>query len=179
MSTTEDALAVPNARCRIRETSHAMDRTFSGSHERSVDGKWRVSLPPEFRGGVDSDDRCVLGRVPGSPCLGLWRQQSFDAAYRRLEEEVRTRGAGQNLLRWFSGNGYPVKPDAQGRIVVPEQLRDVLGIDADGTDARIFVAGVGERIELWNSEVWLETVGGAGAYTDETGLDSWSESSWL
>ena len=121
----------------------------------------------------------MLGRVPGSPCLGLWRQKSFDAAYRRLEEEVRSQGAGQNLLRWFSGNGYPVKPDAQGRIVVPEPLRDVLGIDADGSEARIFVAGVGERIELWNSEVWLETVGGAGAYTDETGLGPWSESSWL
>ena len=156
-----------------------MDRTFSGSHQRTIDGKWRVSLPPEFRGGVDTEDRCILGRVPGSPCLGLWRQKSFDAAYRRLEEEVRSRGAGQNLLRWFSGNGYPVRPDAQGRIVVPEPLRDVLRIDTDESEARVFVAGVGERIELWNSEVWLETVGGAGAYTDETGLDPWSESSWL
>ena len=156
-----------------------MDRTFSGSHERSIDGKWRVSLPPEFRQGADADDRCVLGRVPGSPCLGLWRQQSFDAAYRRLEQEVRARGSGQNLLRWFSGNGYPVRPDSQGRIVVPEPLRDVLGVDADRSDASVFVAGVGERIELWNTDVWLESVGGAGAYTDETDLDAWAESSWL
>ena len=156
-----------------------MDRTFSGSHERIIDAKWRVSLPPEFRGGLDTEDRCILGRVPGSPCLGLWRQKSFDAAYRRLEGEVRSGAAGQNLLRWFSGNGYPVRGDAQGRIVVPAPLREVLRIDAAGAEARVFVAGVGERIELWNSEVWLETVGGAGAYADEGGLGSWSESSWL
>ena len=154
-----------------------MDRTFSGSHERSIDGKWRVSLPPEFRQGAD--DRCVLGRVPGSPCLGLWTQEGFDAAYQRLEQEVRSRGSGQNLLRWFSGNGFPVRSDAQGRIVVPEKLRDVLDIDTDRSEARVFVAGVGERIELWNTEVWLETVGGASAYADETGLDSWAGSSWL
>ena len=156
-----------------------MERTFSGSHERCIDSKWRVSLPPEFRGGVEADERCILGRVPGSPCLGLWRQSGFDAAYRRLEEQVRTRGSGQNLLRWFSGNGYPVRPDAQGRIVVPEQLREVLRIDSGSEDPKVFVAGVGERIELWNSETWLETVGGAGAYVDETGLDTWAESSWL
>ncbi|MCY3786378.1 MAG: hypothetical protein OXG47_06585 [bacterium] len=156
-----------------------MDRTYSGSHERSIDGKWRVSLPPEFRHGADADDRCVLGRVPGSPCLGLWRQQSFDAAYRRLQQEVRTRGNGQNLLRWFSGNGYPVRPDAQGRIVVPEPLREVLAVDPGGGETGVFVAGVGERIELWNADVWLSSVGGAGAYTDETGLGPWSESSWL
>lgn len=156
-----------------------MDITFSGSHERSIDGKWRISLPPEFRQGADADDRCVLGRVPGSPCLGLWPQQSFDAAYRRLQEEVRSRGAGQNLLRWFSGNGYRVRPDAQGRIVVPEPLRDVLDINTDRSEARVFVAGVGERIELWNTDVWLETVGGAAAYADEAGPDSWAESSWL
>lgn len=156
-----------------------MDRTYSGSHERSIDAKWRVSLPPEFRQGADADDRCVLGRVPGSPCLGLWRQQSFEAAYRRLEEEVRARRADQNRLRWFSANGHPVRPDAQGRIVVPEPLREVLGIDASHTDASVFVAGVGERIELWNSAVWFESVGGAGAYVDETGLGPLAESSWL
>lgn len=156
-----------------------MDRIFSGSHERSIDGKWRVSLPPEFRQGADEDDRCVLGRVPGSPCLVLWRQTGFDAAYRRLEQEVRAGRSDQNRLRWFSGHGYPVRPDAQGRIVVPEPLRDVIGVDAVAGDASVFVAGVGERIELWNTDVWLESVGGAGAYTDEAGPDTWAESSWL
>lgn len=156
-----------------------MARTFSGSHERFLDGKWRVSLPSEFRQTSDEDDRCVLGRVPGWPCLGFWRQGSFDEAYRRLEEQVRSRGDGQNLLRWFSGNGYPVRPDGQGRIVVPEPLRDVLRVDATQGDARVFVAGVGERIELWNAPLWLERVGGADAYTDETDLDSWAGNSWL
>ena len=156
-----------------------MDRIFSGSHERSIDRKWRVSLPPEFRHGSDVGDPSVLGRVPGSPCLGLWSLQGFDAAYQRLRAKVRSSEMPQNQLRWFSGNGHRVRPDAQGRIVVPEPLRDVLNIDVDRSDAKVFVAGIGDRIELWNSEVWFDTVGGAASYTGESGLGSGSDSSWL
>ena len=156
-----------------------MERTYSGSYERSIDDKWRVSLPPEFRNRSEADDRCVLGRVPGSPCLGLWRQKSYDAAYRRLEQEVRTRESGHDLLRWFSAHNYPVRPDAQGRVVVPEPLREILDVDLANKDTSVFVAGVGERIELWNSDAWLERVGGADAYTEDTGLGAWTESSWL
>ncbi len=156
-----------------------MEKNFSGNHQRMIDAKWRVSLPPEFRKRGEGDDRCVLGRVPGSPCLGLWRTGSFQATYQRLQDKVRESGANQNLLRWFSGNGYEVKPDTQGRILVPEPLRNVLAVDPEDPDARVFVAGVGQRIELWNAELWERNVGGAEAYTDASSFDAEVGSEWL
>lgn len=156
-----------------------MQKNFSGNHERTLDAKWRVSLPPEFRRKGDEDDHCVLGRVPGSPCLGLWRKESFQAAYQRLQNKVRESGADQNLLRWFSGNGYEVKPDAQGRILVPEPLRSILDVDAEDPEARVFVAGVGQRIELWNAGRWAEHVGGAESYMDASTFDAEVGSEWL
>ena len=156
-----------------------VQKSFSGNHERTLDAKWRVSLPPEFRRRGDEDDHCVLGRVPGSPCLGLWRKESFQAAYQRLQNKVRESGADQNLLRWFSGNGYEVKPDAQGRILVPEPLRSILDVDAEDPEARVFVAGVGQRIELWNAERWATHVGGAESYMDASSFDAEVGSEWL
>lgn len=156
-----------------------VQKNFSGNHERTLDAKWRVSLPPEFRRKGGEDDHCVLGRVPGSPCLGLWRKESFQAAYQRLQNKVRESGADQNLLRWFSGNGYEVKPDAQGRILVPEPLRSILDVDAEDPEARVFVAGVGQRIELWNADRWAEHVGGAESYMDASTFDAEVGSEWL
>ena len=154
-----------------------VERHFSGNHERTLDAKWRVSLPPEFR-RWNEGEHLVLGRVPGSPCLGLWSRTNFQSAYLRLQDKVRTSGADQNLLRWFAGNGYEVRPDAHGRILISEPLRPILGIDADDPDARVFVAGVGTRIELWNAERWATCVGNAQAYMDAS-FDSEVGSEWL
>lgn len=52
----------------------------------------------------------------------------------------------------------PVDIDDDGRIVVPPQVREKLGIDADamkdGVEA--VLAGVGNRLELWRGDIYRE-----------------------
>ncbi|MGQ9524247.1 MAG: division/cell wall cluster transcriptional repressor MraZ [Armatimonadota bacterium] len=60
------------------------------------------------------------------------------------------------LQRHFFGDSFEVVPDAQGRILIPESLRQYAGIKKD-----VIVVGVGDRLELWSPERWASEMDGS------------------
>jgi MraZ protein len=78
-----------------------------------------------------------------------WRsQESKFKAMPFTNQESRT----FNRL-YFSG-AVEIVPDKQGRILIPEYLKDFAGIKRDLT-----IVGVSNRIELWSKEIWEEFYG--------------------
>jgi MraZ protein len=67
----------------------------------------------------------------------------------RLTEKIRSGLASQDALRAFSANAAEVKPDSQGRILVPQRLREFAGLDRD-----VVVIGAMQRIEIWDAARW-------------------------
>ena len=52
---------------------------------------------------------------------------------------------GRAYSRLFFGSSEEVKLDAQGRVTIPQRLRDVVGIDKE-----VVVLGVRDRMEIWD-----------------------------
>lgn len=55
----------------------------------------------------------------------------------------------RNLQRTFMANAVEVEADKQGRILIPQTLRGIAGLEKD-----IVVAGVSDRCEIWDKQKW-------------------------
>jgi MraZ protein len=58
----------------------------------------------------------------------------------------------QHAVRAFAADAREVRPDTQGRIMIPPHLRDYAGLDTEVT-----VIGAIDRIELWDTATWQAT----------------------
>ena len=47
------------------------------------------------------------------------------------------------------GTAVQVEPDTQGRILIPQRLRDFAGLERD-----VIIIGAIDRIEIWNAARW-------------------------
>jgi MraZ protein len=130
-----------------------------GAHERTLDEKGRVVLPPTFRRVLDGT--AFLVRLDG--CLGLWNRQQFDAAAERVRDSVRMGVAHKNAMRAFFGRVFEAAVDGQGRLLLPADLRLEAGLERD-----ITVAGLKEHIEIWDAERWRAMAAEAEESTDFT-----------
>jgi MraZ protein len=68
------------------------------------------------------------------------------------------------------GHAEDVKPDKTGRILIPETLREFMGI---GLQRDVVVVGTGNAIELWAEDRWNRARDeGAGSLSDGTSVES-------
>lgn len=100
-------------------------------------------------------------------CLVLIDKEGWNALYKRLvgsEKLVVT--PIRDTERFILSQAFEVSPDEQGRIVIPERLIEYSRIDTD-----IYFIGVGDRVEIWNKELWeakeKEVVENASSYIEE------------
>ena len=118
---------------------------FVGTFEHSLDGKGRIVLPATFRNELAG--RGIVSQYEN--CLGVWTIDGFGEVARRLQDKVREGLTTHNAVRAFSANAVQVEPDTQGRILLPQRLRDFAGLDRD-----VAIIGAIDRIEIWNAERW-------------------------
>ncbi|MGY6500221.1 MAG: division/cell wall cluster transcriptional repressor MraZ [Acidimicrobiales bacterium] len=118
---------------------------FLGTFEHSLDDKGRVVLPSAFRSSLA--DTGVLAKL--DDCIGLWTPEEFAKVAAVLQEKVREGQVSADALRVFAADAATVRPDSQGRISIPQRLRDHSGLDRD-----LVINGRIDRIELWSVEKW-------------------------
>lgn len=128
---------------------------FVGTFEHSLDDKGRVVLPSTFRSHLA--DRGFLSKLDG--CLGLWTPEEFENVAALIRDQVRDGRVRPDALRVFAADAAEVKPDSQGRISIPQRLREFAGFERD-----VVVNGRLDRIEIWDARRWDRLVGTA----DET-----------
>jgi MraZ protein len=128
---------------------------FVGTFEHSLDDKGRVVLPSTFRSHLA--DKGYISQL--DDCLGLWSEAGFDEVAQRLTDKMHEGAVSQDALRAFAANAHEVRPDSQGRITIPQRLRDFAALERD-----VVVIGAIRRIEIWNASRWRD----AGAIGDQS-----------
>ena len=120
---------------------------FVGTFEHSLDDKGRVVLPSSFRAQIV--DKGFLSQL--DRCLGLWTEEGFEAVARELSDKIRAGEAPQEARRAFAANAHEVRADSQGRITIPQRLRDFARLDREAV-----VIGAIDRIEIWDAARWAD-----------------------
>lgn len=118
---------------------------FRGRYLHTIDAKGRVSLPAEFRAELQrrSDRPPVLTNM--LDCLALFSRDEWDAYEDRLAGVDAFRVEGHEMQRFMISGATECAADSQGRILIPQYLREHALLDKDVT-----IAGVGARIEIWD-----------------------------
>ena len=125
-----------------------------GESETTIDGKHRLAIGYAFREQIDADQDgkdfiAILG-----PDRHLWLYP--DRYYRRLLSTLKrsalpTRESAH--LNLFFGMARVVKPDAQGRVVIPPKLISRVTLSKEVT-----VVGHDDRLEVWPRDEWEKHV---------------------
>jgi MraZ protein len=121
---------------------------FLGEYQHSLDAKGRIILPSKFRGLLA--DGCVLTRGLDK-CLAVYPSQEWERVSSGLREASQSNRAARDFLRIWYASAVEEEPDKQGRISVPEHLRDYAGLEREVT-----VTGRGEFAEIWSRTGWAQ-----------------------
>ena len=119
--------------------------TFVVTYEHSIDDNGRVVLPAKFRAQLPETVFVTLG----GNCVALMAPEAFEQRRRKLAESAEDRAVSHRALIALHSRAEEVKPDKQGRFVIPERLRARVGLGAE-----VVLVGLGDRIEIWDRERW-------------------------
>ncbi len=115
-----------------------------GEFQHNIDAKGRVIVPARFR--EDLGDRFYVAKGLDH-CLFVFSPE----AWAQLEEKVCAMpiSKARKLQRFFFSGAAEVVPDKQGRVLIPQPLREYAGLTKDVT----FI-GTANRAELWSTSRW-------------------------
>ena len=118
---------------------------FRGRFVHTVDTKGRISIPSGFRAELErrSDRAPIL--TSAYQCLHLYPYEDWCEVERKIVENATESLDVQAYQRMMISGATECPIDKQGRMLVPQYLRDHAGIEKDVT-----IAGVGPRIEIWD-----------------------------
>ncbi len=139
---------------------------FMGEYEHSIDNKGRVIIPAKFREQLG--DTFVLTKGLDG-CLFIYTNEDWAAFAEKLKNTSFGSEKSRKLQRYFMAGAVQVEADKQGRILIPGKLRDLAGLTKD-----VSLLGVGNRIEIWNTETWEND----GGYDDSNEIAGILEGLW-
>lgn len=120
-----------------------------GTYRHSIDEKKRMRVPSKLKNDLGSNFIITKGT---SGCLFAFTQDEFKASVIEKTKSVAMfDGASQKPLRLLMASAFEAEEDGQGRILIPQELRDYAKIKK-----QIVFIGVGSRVEIWAEEVWNE-----------------------
>lgn len=125
---------------------------FYGEYSHSLDKKGRVIIPAKFREVVKEHftEKFFLTRGLDS-CLFVFTEESWKSQERKFREMPFTRTESRKFNRLYFSGACEAVCDKQGRILIPEYLKEHASIKQD-----VVMIGVSDRIEIWAKEKWRQ-----------------------
>jgi MraZ protein len=121
---------------------------FLGTHTPKLDDKGRLILPAKFReelaGGL------VITRAQDR-CLAIYPMDTFVEMTKSISQAPSSVKQVRDFQRMLAAGASDERPDKQGRITIPQQLRAYAGLEAN-----VVVVGAINRVEIWDVGAWEE-----------------------
>ena len=121
---------------------------FIGEYTHKLDQKGRLLVPKKFRG--DLENGAVVTRGLDN-CLFLYTQEEWENLAEKLADLPFAKANSRAFTRLMLAGAMDVDIDSKGRIVVPDYLREFANLDK-----KIVIAGLYDRLELWDKKMWNE-----------------------
>ncbi len=127
--------------------------SFHGNFTHSIDAKFRVNLPAEYRRvlSLTNESSVVITNYvsEGSKCLEGFSLSSWMEFENKLRQKSRFDSKLQRLENFYLSRACECQIDKSGRILIPEYLRIYAGLTKDVT----FTSSI-HGFRIWDSRVW-------------------------
>lgn len=121
---------------------------FMGEYNHTIDTKGRLIIPAKFR-ELLGDEFIVTKGLDG--CLFGFPKNEWQIFEEKLRRLPLTQKSARKFTRFFMGGAATCELDKQGRILLPQTLREFAGLDKD-----VVLSGNLNRIEIWSKANWAE-----------------------
>jgi MraZ protein len=121
---------------------------FLGQYQHNLDDKGRLMIPARFRELLAAGAFITQGF---DKCLMVMTDVYFKQVYDRINAMNLADPTARLLRRLILSSAYPVEVDKVGRILVPQNLRQVITLESEA-----IIAGQGEYFEVWTPALWNE-----------------------
>ncbi|MDA1169006.1 MAG: division/cell wall cluster transcriptional repressor MraZ [bacterium] len=119
---------------------------FIGQYNHTIDEKGRMNLPIKFRREVSSGVVVTRGL---DHCLFVYPKAQWQEMAEKLAKLPVTQKSSRAFARLMLAGAWDAELDSQGRLMLPEYLRQYAEIKK-----HVVVAGLYNRIEVWDEEAW-------------------------
>ena len=123
---------------------------FMGEYNHTIDAKGRLIVPAKFR-EILGDNFIVTKGLDG--CLFVYPNDEWTRVEEKLKSLPRTNKNARQFTRFFLAGAAACEVDKQGRILLPQVLREFASLEKD-----VVLVGVASRIEIWSRERWDESM---------------------
>ena len=126
---------------------------FRGRYEHTIDPKGRVSIPVKFREflGKKYDERLVITNFDG--CLVAYPYEEWIQLEEKASSLSMVKKETRSFMRFFYSSAIECTLDKQGRILIPQTLREYAALDKE-----IVLVGQLKKIEIWSKKRWSEQI---------------------
>lgn len=125
-----------------------MKYLFYGEYQHTVDQKGRIIIPAKFREGLGEKFIITKGL---DNCLFVYSEDEWLNLETKLRSLPFTNKDARAFVRFFFAGAGECELDKQGRILIPQNLRDHGKLDRD-----VYIIGVSTRVEIWDKTKWEE-----------------------
>ncbi|MCQ4162501.1 division/cell wall cluster transcriptional repressor MraZ [Roseomonas sp. GC11] len=122
---------------------------FMGTHTNRLDRKGRVSVPAPFRAELArlGTEEMVLRPSHRATCIEAWPLPAFEEMAGGIDQFDIFSDAQDDMAAALFADAHPMRPDGEGRIMLPEEL-----IAHAGLGETITFLGLGRIFQLWEPE---------------------------
>ena len=114
---------------------------FMGEYNHTIDPKGRLIIPAKFREAL-GDEFVVTKGLDG--CLFVYANTEWNNFEEKLRTLPLTNKNARQFTRFFLAGAAACEVDKQGRILIPQVLREFAKLEKD-----VVLVGVASRIEIW------------------------------
>ncbi|HOJ76804.1 MAG TPA: division/cell wall cluster transcriptional repressor MraZ [Bacillota bacterium] len=119
---------------------------FMGEYQHSIDDKGRIIIPAKFR--EDLGEKFIVTRGLDN-CLFVYPLVQWKVLEEKIKELPTSHADTRAFVRMFFSGAVEAELDKQGRVVIPQHLREHARIERDA-----YVIGVSTKVEIWSKESW-------------------------
>ncbi len=125
---------------------------FYGEYFHTVDRKGRIILPSKFREVAKQNfiEKFFITRGLDK-CLFMFSEDEWRSQEMKFKSLSFTKKEARQFNRLYFSGAVEIIPDKQGRILIPQYLKDFAEIKRE-----LVIIGVSNRIEIWSKESWIE-----------------------
>lgn len=121
---------------------------FIGEYKHNIDLKKRVALPSKFRANLGNSVVITRGL---DKCLFVYPMKTWEELAEKLGNMPIGEATTRSFVRLMLAGAVDVKADSQGRVLIPDYLREYAGLEKS-----VVVAGLFNRLEIWDENKWDE-----------------------
>jgi len=119
-----------------------------GEYKHNLDSKGRLAIPAKFRKKFESGIIITRGL---DHCLFVFSLKDWEELVKKITALPLSQANSRAFSRLMLAGAIDAKLDSQGRILIPDYLRQYAELKK-----QVVLAGLYTRLEIWDAELWKQ-----------------------